>query len=318
MKIQLIGNFELLICAKCDIMIDSTVANCEKSSEISPIKVYPDYGLDVGHTEKNMLDKLIALAKEAGALTLGADVGSHFKSKGRHADFVTEYDLRTQEYIVNALSARYPGYGLLCEEKGVNRASVNGYCFIIDPIDGTTNFMHGSSEYAVCIGLAKAGEPILGVVHLPAAGITYFAERGHGAFAEKDGKAVRITVSRSGLDNALIAVGTSPYYPELSRLSLEIVKKSILRAADIRRSGSAAIDICRTAEGVYDIMYEPLLCPWDYTAAGAVLLEAGGTLTDIHGAPIDCMKKSGIVAANPKASAEFIENIKDLTAADKL
>lgn len=256
-------------------------------------------------------EKIIEIAIEAGKIALGANRDKKVYTKEGRANFVTEYDTRVQEFIVDSIKKIVPGALFVCEESDSNDGYDNhSYRFIIDPIDGTTNFIRNAPEYAVCIGVMKGDDQVCGVVHCPALGITYFAEHGKGAFAVKNGVTAPIHVSGSGLDGAIIAAGTSPYLVELLDTTLGLTRHLLDRAADTRRSGSAAIDICRAAEGVYDIMFEFSNYAWDYTAASIILTEAGGKFCDLDGNPIRGDIRSSVLGGSPLAVEEFLEHKK--------
>ncbi len=254
------------------------------------------------------VDKIVEIAREAGKITLLASRDKKVYTKEGRANFVTEYDTRVQEFIVEKLKALCPDALFVCEESDSNDGyDEYHYRFIIDPIDGTTNFIRNAPEYAVCIGVMRGDEQVCGVVHCPALDITYYAEHGKGAFAVKGGVTEQIHVSPSGLDGAIIAAGTSPYLVELLDTTLGLTRHLLDRAADTRRSGSAAIDICRTAEGVYDVMFEFSNYAWDYTAASIILTEAGGKFCDLDGNTIRGDIRSSVLGGTPLAVEEFLE-----------
>lgn len=258
-----------------------------------------------------MLEKIIDIAVRAGEIALSAPRDKKIMTKEGKANFVTEYDKRTENFIVEKLSELLPEADFICEESTHGALGFeDGYHFVIDPIDGTTNFIRGYDIFAVCIGLKHGNEGIIGVVHVPAKGVTYFAERGKGAFKRERGCDVRISVTDSALDGAILAVGTSPYREDLRCRFIKLTDSLLTRAADIRRSGSAAYDICLVAEGVFDLMFECELCPWDYTAAGIILDEAGGVSTDFDANSLKLTEKSAFVGGGVRIHKEFIEFVK--------
>lgn len=258
-----------------------------------------------------MLEGIIKIAKAAGEIALGADADRHVSVKEGRANFVTEYDKRVQSYIYGELSRLLPEAVFVGEEDDVHPDMMrDGYRFVIDPIDGTTNFIRGSSFYSVCIALMNCEKQVCGVVHVPALDTTYFAEADKGAFVTRGGVTRPIHVSGYGLDGAIVAMGTSPYRAELITKSFDLTEKLLSKAADIRRSGSAALDICYVAEGVYDLMYELSLYAWDFTAASIILTEAGGVFSAINGESVTCKLNTPYVAGSPAAHADFIEFIK--------
>ena len=258
-------------------------------------------------TVQNIIDIAIA----AGEITLGAKREKNILSKEGRANFVTEYDTRVQEFIIEKVRELVPDALFVCEENDTNDGYDNhSYRFVIDPIDGTTNFIRNAPEYAICIGVMKGDEHVCGVVHCPVLNITYFAEHGKGAFAIKNGAVSEIHVTQTGLDGAIIAAGTSPYLVELLDTTLGLTRHLLDRAADTRRSGSAAIDICRAAEGVCDIMFEFSNYAWDYTAASIILTEAGGKFCDLNGNKIRGDIQSSVLGGSPLAVDEFLQHKK--------
>ncbi len=256
-------------------------------------------------------EKIIETAREAGKIALFANRDKKVYTKEGRANFVTEYDTRVQEFIVQKLRELCPDALFVCEESDTNDGyDETHYRFIIDPIDGTTNFIRNAPEYAVCIGVMRGDEQVCGVVHCPALDTTYYAEHGKGAYVTKSGVTEKIHVSPSGLDGAIIAAGTSPYLVELLDTTLGLTRHLLDRAADTRRSGSAALDICRAAEGVYDIMFEFSNYAWDYTAASIILTEAGGKFCDINGNAIRGDVRSSVLGGAPLAVEEFLEHKK--------
>lgn len=255
-----------------------------------------------------MLEKIMAFAVEAGKLALSAHDGIEYIEKEGRANYVTEYDKRIQDLLRERLSSLCPCAGFLGEE-GDDACSYDGHdeWFVIDPIDGTTNFIRGSAAFCVCIGLADSSGPKLGVVHAPKLCRTYIAERGNGAFIIQGGEKQHISVSKKSLDGAIVAFGTSPYDDELMKKSFSLALPLLERAADIRRSGSAALDICLVAQGVYDLMFECRLQPWDHVAAGAILTEAGGVASDFEGKRLDCVTQTPFVCGNPSIQKDFLK-----------
>ena len=260
------------------------------------------------------IKQLQTIVREAGKIlkdARAADGG--VEQKQGEANFVTEFDVKIQQFLVEKLSAMIPDASFFGEEETEgNQAGrlSEGFTFIIDPIDGTTNFIRGSASYSVCIALMNGDKQVCGVVHVPALDTTYFAEAGKGAFAVRGGVTGQIHVSGYGLDGAIIAMGTSPYREKLVTKSFDLTKKLLTKAADIRRSGSAALDICYVAEGVYDLMFELSLYAWDFTAASIILTEAGGVFSDLNGESVTCKLNTPYVAGSPAAHADFIEFIK--------
>ena len=256
-------------------------------------------------------EKLIEIAIEAGKITLGAKRDKKITTKEGRANFVTEYDTRVQTFLIEKIKETVPDALFVCEESDKNDGyDDHSYRFVIDPIDGTTNFIRNAPEYAICIGVMQGDKQVCAVVHCPVLNITYFADSGKGAFVIKNGVTEEIHVTSSGLDGAIIAAGTSPYLTELLDTTLGLTRHLLDRAADTRRSGSAAIDICRAAEGVCDIMFEFSNYAWDYTAASIILTEAGGKFCDLNGNKIRGDIQSSVLGGSPLAVNEFLDHYK--------
>lgn len=214
-------------------------------------------------------------------------------------DIVTEMDKRAEELIVGAISRAFPKDSILTEE-GSNVTGVESQNkWIIDPIDGTTNYAHGFPVFSVSIALESSGVVVLGVVHNPMLDETFVAERGSGAFL--NGK--RISVSTvSSLGEGLLATGF-PYDIRTSRLNnLDHFANFALKAQAIRRAGSAALDLSYVAAGRFDGFWEMKLRAWDVAAAALLIEEAGGTVTDFAGNAFsiyssECLASNGLIHA---------------------
>lgn len=242
----------------------------------------------------------------AGKRLLVSD-GITVEEKTDYTNLVTKYDKATQEYLVETFSKIVPEATFLCEEE--NMADTSGeYVFIIDPIDGTANFTKYYGHSAVSAALAQEGKLLWGAVYNPFTDELFEARAESGAYC--NGK--RIYVSTDNLKHSLVAFGTSPYYKELRDESFRIALGVMDHALDIRRSGSAALDLCYAACGRCGVFFELQLSPWDFAAGMLIVQEAGGTITDIYGNMPDFTAKSSIVAGNVEAHREFVNLYKDI------
>lgn len=229
------------------------------------------------------------LALLAGDELLRQRAGNDMRveSKGRRRELVTAADRAAERIVVGGLLATFPEHGVLAEEgvltsQGV--ASKRGpSTWIVDPLDGTTNFVHGLPHFAVAIGLVHDGVPVVGVVHAPGLGETYFAARGQGAYRRcADGRERRLSVSATAeLADALLATGFSynrnePGRDDNSRHVAEVLP----HCRDLRRLGSAELDLCYVAAGVFDGYWERYLAPYDVAAGAVIVREAGGVVSD--------------------------------------
>ena len=188
-----------------------------------------------------------------------------------HMNFVTSVDSAVQEYLKDRLTALIPGSAFIGEEKE-NRSLDDGPTWIVDPVDGTTNLIHDYRCSSISVALAENKKPVLGVVCQPYSGEMFTAETGKGAML--NGRPIH--VSDVPFEKALIAVGTSPYNAELAEKSCRLAYRYLQSAADIRRSGSAAVDLAYVACGRIEAFFELLLHPWDYAAGALLIAEAGG------------------------------------------
>lgn len=193
-------------------------------------------------------------------------------------DLVTECDLRCEERIRAILGAAFPEIPVVGEERGGDVASPTRW--IVDPIDGTTNFVHGFPSYAVSIGLTVDDEPHVGVIHDPVRGQTFRATRGHGAFCND--RPIRVSETRS-LDHALCASGFAYDRRQKADFYLAFVAEVLRRARGFRRAGSAAMDLAWVAQGTIDAYWEFNLKPWDVAAGLLLVEEAGGRVSPIPG-----------------------------------
>jgi myo-inositol-1(or 4)-monophosphatase len=196
-------------------------------------------------------------------------------------NLVTATDLASQDLIHGRLAAAYPDHDFLAEE-GLKNVRGAEFRWVIDPLDGTTNFAHKLPVFCVSIGLERRGELVCGVVFNPMSGELFWAEAGGGAFL--NGAPVRVSAV-ADVGAALVATGFS-YDIRETRCNIDQHERVILRAQGVRRCGSAALDLCFVAAGRFDAFWELKLSPWD-TAAGAVLVrEAGGRITDFLNCPV--------------------------------
>ena len=182
----------------------------------------------------------------------------------------------------------------------------DGKTWVLDPIDGTMNFIRDLGLSAVSLALVENGQTVLGIVYNPFRDELFCAEQGRGATL--NGETIRVRETKE-LSGALVAVGTAPYYKPSVGACFDIYRELFLRGVDIRRLGSAAIDICYVAAGRFDCYYEFVLSIWDFAAARLILTEAGGKITDTAGAVTGSALKSPIVASNGFLHEELLSII---------
>jgi len=233
-------------------------------------------------TPERYANLALEVATDAGSLVLAGYRKRPVPTEKARADVVTEFDWMSEQLIRERLSLATPGLGLVGEEGGGEQKS--GLTWFCDPLDGTTNFVHGHPFWAVSIGLLDDGAPVAGAVVAPALGLSWVGYLG--GPAERSGE--RCAVSETAeLAQSLVATGFPPnrqQAPENNFSSFMRVKQAV---RGVRRCGSAAIDLCFVADGTYDAYWERKLNAWDAAAGAAVVLSAGGTLTALDGGPAD-------------------------------
>lgn len=242
-----------------------------------------------------------ALIKEAGAMMISFEI-QEIKEKGDVANIVTDMDIKVQKFLIEGLKDILPNSDFLAEEENV-QGDTDGYLWIIDPIDGTSNYAYGFKHSAISIALSHHGKGIMGVVYNPYLDELFTAIHNDGAFLNH----VPIQVQQHDLRSSLTICGTCPYEKEYANETFEVMKQLFVQGRDIRRSGSAVLDLCYVAAGRCDAFYEYHLSPWDYAAASIIIKEAGG-IVDAIGAEFNILKRVGIIAGNVKN----IEAIKTL------
>jgi len=242
------------------------------------------------------LNVMIAAARKAGRALI-RDFGELENlqiSKKGPADFVSTADSRTERILIEELTKARPGYGFLVEEGGAIEGRDKTHRFIIDPIDGTTNFLHGIPQFAISIGLEREGQLVSALIFNPVTDEMYLAEKGHGAYLND--RRLRVA-ARQNLSDILVASGAPFLGKEGRDVFLTELNGVIASTAGMRRFGSAALDLAWVAAGRFDAFWERNLKPWDIAAGILIVREAGGVVSDMDGR--DSMLDSGhILAAN--------------------
>jgi myo-inositol-1(or 4)-monophosphatase len=253
-----------------------------------------------------MVNDLIYISKEAGGIIKeGFNKQLNVEYKSNESDLVTNIDKASEKLIADFIKKKYPSHGILAEEAGEIK---NGseYLWVIDPLDGTVNFAHGLPIFSVSIGLQKNNKTIAGVVYDIMQDILYSAEEGSGAFANSK----RINVSdNSNLSHSILVTGFPYNIKENPFNAVEKFAAFIKASRGMRRLGSAAIDFCYVAKGVFDGFWEVFLNPWDICAGKLIVEEAGGTVTDFEGKKINIHSKQ-ILASNGKVHDEMVGILK--------
>ncbi len=241
-----------------------------------------------------------ALVRDCGRFMLGADkiesTEGSIKKKTGDADFVTVFDEGVQTRLIEGILKIFPEAVFFAEEKeNFAEDTQNGLCFVIDPIDGTTNFIHSLGASAISIAAISDGEPVFGLIYDPYRDELFCACVNEGAYC--NGK--RISVSERDLDASVVAFGTTPYKKAVyASQGFSAAERVFRNCADIRRSGSAAIDLACVACGRLDAFFECILSPWDYAAGAVIIREAGGLITDFGRNEVSFSEPSSILCSN--------------------
>lgn len=246
------------------------------------------------------LQEIITLVKETKAFVGNRERAEHVKTKGR-ADYVTQVDTDIQSFLARELGRRFPDIQFLGEEEGLHEMSGDTY-WILDPIDGTTNLIHDYQHSVVSLALCEKGEITLGVVYDPFREDVYHAQKGRGSFL--NGSPIHVSAAET-LSETIVSVGTSPYDRELSEKNFQRIRRVFDSAQDIRRTGTAAMDLAYVACGRTGGFFEPKLSPWDFAAGQLLVREAGGQVTDFAGEALELSKRGSVVASNGKIHEEL-------------
>jgi myo-inositol-1(or 4)-monophosphatase len=256
-----------------------------------------------------LLNVMIAAARKAGR-ALKRDFGEVEKlqvSLKGPANFVSAADHRAEETLYQELSKARPGYGFLGEEGGRREGADKTHTWIVDPLDGTTNFLHGIPQFAIAIGLEREGTMVAGLVYNPATDEMFLAERGKGAFLND--QRIRVA-SRKNLADAVIACGL----PHRGRPGIPLGKKETgamqEQVAGLRRFGAAALDLAWVAAGRIDGYWERDISPWDMAAGLILVREAGGYVSDCDGGD-EMIAKGHVVAGNETIQKEILRVLRE-------
>ena len=242
-----------------------------------------------------MLEQIIPIVRKAGEIVLSArNIWSHTHEKTSAADLVTEYDLAVENFLKEKLPPLVPGSIFFGEEETENADPTQGWAFIVDPIDGTTNFVRGIRQSAISVGLAHDGVMEYGVVYDPYKDEMFSARRGGGAFLNGQ----PIHVSERPLSEGVFGMGTAIYRREYLEPTMRVTEQLFKRSCDFRRLGAAALDLCNVACGKTELFFEYSLCPWDHAAGGLIITEAGGFICTLTGGPLSIQDRCSVWASN--------------------
>ncbi len=255
-----------------------------------------------------MLNTAVKAARRAGGIINRASQNLDLLhvSRKAHSDFVSEVDSNAEDAIIKVLLEAYPKHSILAEESGTTgNQDEPEYQWIIDPLDGTTNFLHGYPQYSVSIALKYKGVLTQAVVYDPTGNELFTASRGRGAYLNDH----RLRVSKRNQFSECL-IGTGLPFRELTHMDtyLSMLKDIIPRVAGIRRPGSAALDLAYVAAGRYDGFWELGLGPWDMAAGCLLITESGGLVSDLEGNETH-LESGNIIAGNPKIFGQLLQVI---------
>ena len=242
-----------------------------------------------------MLEQIMDVVRRAGEMVLSAhDIAAGTHEKTSAADLVTEYDLAVEGFLKRELPPLCPGAIFYGEEEAENADPSRGWAFIVDPIDGTTNFVRGLRQSAISVALARDGQVEYAVVFDPYKNEMFSARRGGGAFL--NGAPIR--VSGKPLAEGIFGMGTAIYRREYLEPTMRVTEQLFRRACDFRRLGAAALDLCDVACGRVELFFEYSLCPWDFAAGSLIITEAGGHISTLQGGPLALTERCSVWASN--------------------
>ena len=246
-------------------------------------------------TENAMLEQIMDVVRRAGEMVLSAhDIAAGTHEKTSAADLVTEYDLAVEAFLKRELPPLCPGSIFYGEEEAENADPSRDWAFIVDPIDGTTNFVRGLRQSAISVALARDGQVEYAVVFDPYKNEMFSARRGGGAFLN----GAPIHVSGKPLAEGIFGMGTAIYRREYLEPTMRVTEQLFRRACDFRRLGAAALDLCDVACGRVELFFEYSLCPWDFAAGSLIITEAGGHISTLQGGPLALTERCSVWASN--------------------
>ncbi|MBQ7346399.1 MAG: inositol monophosphatase [Clostridia bacterium] len=251
------------------------------------------------------MEQLIKIVKETDSIFFDEQLRADVTKKG-DADFVTRADYEISEYLHRRLTETFPDIGFISEEGDTAIDETKDY-WILDPIDGTTNFMHGLSFCAVSLGLYSGGDVVAGVIYIPYTEELFWAEKGKGAYL--NGKPIRCSKNKH-LSDCIGILEFNPYFKNDCRAAMDHALKIYSSCQDIRTFGSAAVELAYIACGQADVFLGRYLKPWDYAAGLCMIKEAGGVMTNLDGEVHIGKLNEHMVASNAAVYEEFCALIK--------
>lgn len=242
-----------------------------------------------------LLKNIQDIVYEAGNIILSAkNIADVTKTKSSAADLVTEYDVKVENFLKERLLKLLPGSVFYGEEEKENSDPSKGWVFIVDPIDGTSNFVRDLAQSAVSVALANDGKVEYAAAFDPYRNEMFSAKAGCGAYLNGE----PIYVSSCPLEKGIFGFGTAPYNKSLHPATIRLLSQMFERSCDFRRMGAAVLDLCAVACGRLDAFFEYELSPWDYAAGSLLITEAGGRICTLEGDPVPVTKKCSVWASN--------------------
>ena len=259
--------------------------------------------------EREDLRQRVELARVLGCKA-GATLMKYFGAISRvgykgGVDLVTEADEAAEALVRAGIAASFPHDRILAEETGASGDETGAWCWVIDPLDGTTNFVHGVRRFAVSIGITYRDEPVAGVIYEPVNQATYYASVGEGAWC--DANPLKVSEQES-LKESLLVTGFPYDRGECAQELTEIVARALEQARGLRRFGAACLDLVDVARGVFDGYWEPRLCPWDMAAGVVLVREAGGTVSRYGGKDFS-LRSPDLIASNGRIHPALIKMV---------
>ena len=254
-----------------------------------------------------LIEQAVKAVLEAGKLLTDPAAVRNIRSKSE-TDYVTNVDLAVQELLQERLAALAPDVQFMGEEQDNTGLDWHRPCWILDPVDGTTNLIHSFRHSAVSLALSEAGQIIFGVVYNPYTEECFTARRGGGAF--QNGALIHVSdISR--LEDSLLSAGTVPGRRELADTAFRQMRALYDRCQDVRRTGCASLDLCWVACGRLDGYVELSLQPWDYAAGMLIVAEAGGRVTAPDGSPLSLCQGGPLLASNGRLHSALLTILKE-------
>jgi myo-inositol-1(or 4)-monophosphatase len=256
--------------------------------------------MEEGEINSMDINEIIALVKRTKSFVENREMADCVKEKGL-ADYVTQVDTGIQKFLSEELCKIAPEIQFLGEEDGLHEMTGDTF-WILDPIDGTTNLIHDYQHSTVSLGLCRKGEIVMGIIYDPFREEVFYAEKGKGSF--RNGEPIHVSGAEK-LKDTIITIGTAPYQKELAPENFARFQRVFETCQDIRRTGSAAMDLAYVACGRVGGFFEARLQPWDFAAGMLIVTEAGGRITDFAGNSPKATMPGSILASNGRIHEEL-------------